>query len=80
MTSAAHIAEVLAGRPVKAHGGNYLVPCPAHDDDRPSLSLRDGDRGLLVHCFAGCSPADVYAAIRRCGRTCSNPATPRPSR
>jgi Toprim domain len=65
MTSAAHIAEVLAGRPVKAHGGNYLVPCPTHDDHRPSLSLRDGDGGLLVHCFAGCSPADVYAAIGR---------------
>ena len=58
MTSAAHIAERLAGAKVRARGGNYLVPCPAHDDDSPSLSLSDGDRGLMVHCFAGCSAGE----------------------
>jgi Toprim domain len=79
MTSAARIAEALAGRPVKAHGGNFLVPCPAHDDDRPSLSLRDGDRGLLVvHCFAGCNPVDVYAAIRRRDRRLLEPGDTAP--
>jgi hypothetical protein len=65
MTDAAHIAAVLTGSKVRALGDNYLVRCPAHDDDMPSLSLRDGDRGLIVHCFAGCSASDVYAAIRR---------------
>ena len=65
--NAASIAKQLAGAKVKARNGNYLVPCPAHDDSSPSLSLRDGDRGLLVHCFAGCAPGDVYAAIRRKG-------------
>src|SRR5262245_32817414 len=65
MSRAARIAEALAGRAVKAHGGNYLVRCPAHEDASPSLSLRDTDRGLQVHCFAGCRPGDVYAAIRR---------------
>jgi len=81
MTVAAHVAMVLAGAKVKALGDNYLVPCPAHDDDMPSLSLRDGDRGLIVHCFAGCSPGDVYAVIRRKdrnlleeGRTAPEPA------
>jgi hypothetical protein len=64
--SAAHIAEVLSGgRKVKALGGNFLVHCPAHEDASPSLSLRDTDRGVMVHCFAGCHPGDVYAAIRR---------------
>jgi putative DNA primase/helicase len=63
--SAAAIAEALAGCPVKRlKGGNYLVCCPAHDDTSPSLSLRDGDRGLIVHCFAGCEARDVYRAIR----------------
>jgi Toprim domain len=66
--SAAVIAESLAGRRIKQlKGGNYLVPCPAHDDSSPSLSLRDGDRGLMVHCWAGCEPGDIYAAIRRRG-------------
>jgi hypothetical protein len=66
--SAAAIAEALTGRPAKPlSGGNYLVCCPAHDDTSPSLSLRDGDRGLIVHCFAGCEARDVYQAIREKG-------------
>jgi putative DNA primase/helicase len=66
--SAGPIAEALTGRPVKRlSGGNYLVCCPAHDDTSPSLSLRDGDRGLIVHCFAGCEARDVYRAIREKG-------------
>jgi hypothetical protein len=67
MSAARDVAEALARAKVKARGGNYLVRCPAHTDDSPSLSLRDGDHGLLVHCFAGCSAAEVYAAIRRKG-------------
>src|SRR5262245_25502397 len=67
--SAAAIAERIAGQKVKkTKGGNYLVCCPAHGDDNPSLSLRDGDRGLLLYCFTGCAPADVFAAIRRIDR------------
>src|SRR5262249_5838757 len=65
MSAAAHVAAVLAGTKVRAHGGNYLVRCPAHDDDSRSLSLRDGTRGLIIHGFAGCSAGDIYAAIRR---------------
>jgi DNA primase len=65
MTSAARIAEALAGRKVAARNGNYLAPCPAHEDNTPSLSLKDGDSGIVVHCFAGCDARDVFAAIRR---------------
>jgi hypothetical protein len=58
----------LAGHRVKPlRGGNYLVPCPAHDDSSPSLSLRDGNRGLMVHCWGGCTARDVYRALRRKG-------------
>ena len=76
--SAARIAEVLAGHKVQARNGNYLVCCPAHDDDSPSLSLCDGDRGVKVHCFAGCSPGDVYAAIRRKDRKLLEPGQTAP--
>jgi hypothetical protein len=78
MSTAARIAEVLAGTKMKAHGGNYLVPCPAHDDDSPSLSLRDGDRGVQVHCFAGCKLKDVYVAIRRKDRKLLEPGDTAP--
>jgi hypothetical protein len=38
--------------------------CPAHDDKGPSLAIRDLDDGrVLVHCFAGCSAAEVVGAV-----------------
>ena len=34
--------------------------CPAHDDDRASLSIRPGDKHRLVFfCQAGCDRADI---------------------
>jgi hypothetical protein len=77
---AAHVAETLVGRRVRACGGNYLVPCPAHEDRSPSLSLKDGEGGLLlINCFAGCNPMDVLAAIRdRLGGSLELHAPPQP--
>jgi hypothetical protein len=47
------------------HGPMAMVRCPAHDDREPSLSLRQGDRGILVNCFAGCDPTDILLELRR---------------
>jgi len=45
-----------------------MAHCPAHDDRNPSLSIRDGNNGKpLLHCFAGCSPEAVIAALRARG-------------
>lgn len=42
----------------------YIARCPAHDDQRPSLSVRDLDDGrILIHCFAGCETSDVLDAV-----------------
>ncbi|RNJ62826.1 MAG: virulence-associated protein E [Porphyrobacter sp. IPPAS B-1204] len=54
---------------VGALGGNWsgysaMCRCPAHMDETPSLSLRQGDSDILVHCFAGCDPADVLRELR----------------
>lgn len=56
------LVEALSGR---WHGYAALCRCPAHADSNPSLSIRQGDRGLLVNCFAGCDPVDVLRALRR---------------
>ena len=45
-------------------GGQYLVRCPAHDDKKPSLGVRELDDGrLLVRCYAGCATEDILDAL-----------------
>jgi len=43
----------------------YNAHCPAHDDNRPSLSIRPGeDVAVLVTCHAnGCTPAQIARAL-----------------
>jgi len=44
--------------------GRGVARCPAHDDRRPSLGFRQGQRGALVVCrSAGCSTASIAEAI-----------------
>lgn len=54
-------ADLLPHLPaVKSPGARgWLAQCPAHDDHSPSLSVRGGDRGLLLKCWAGCSIEDI---------------------
>ncbi len=66
MADARTLTLALKGR---WHGHYGLAFCPAHANTRtPALSLADGDGGrLLCTCFAGCSFADVMAALRGLG-------------
>lgn len=44
--------------------GHWIAACPAHDDKSPSLAIRELDDGrVLLYCFAGCSAAEILAAI-----------------
>ena len=43
--------------------GRWIARCPAHEDRSPSLSIRDIDDRVLVHCFAGCRVGDVLSAV-----------------
>jgi 5S rRNA maturation endonuclease (ribonuclease M5) len=40
-----------------------MAKCPAHKDNNPSLSIREEDGKVLVHCHAGCVQRDVIAAL-----------------
>lgn len=43
---------------------SWVARCPAHDDHRPSLSIRQGDTGcLILKCFAGCNKDDILLAV-----------------
>ena len=49
---------------VRPRGGDkWSAKCPAHVDKSPSLSVREGDRGILVHCFSGCPIEDICTAL-----------------
>lgn len=41
----------------------WIARCPSHDDRSPSLSVKDTDGRVLVHCHAGCSAEAVVAAV-----------------
>jgi len=59
------IALALGGKRV---GNHWLAPCPAHEDNNPSLSIRDANEGrVLVHCHAGCDQSDVIGELRSRG-------------
>ncbi|MGL5674960.1 MAG: phage/plasmid primase, P4 family [Cellulosilyticaceae bacterium] len=58
--------EELLGRleKVKSNGANsYICCCPAHGDKEPSLSIKEVDDRLLMHCHAGCDMQNILSSI-----------------
>ena len=62
---AGFIARALSGH---KSGSGYVARCPAHDDQAPSLSIRDsGDGKVLVKCHTGCSQKSVISELKKRG-------------
>ena len=61
------IADTLLERldKVRSNGpGKWMACCPAHGDRSPSLSIRESDDRVLIHCFSQhCEPNDIMAAV-----------------
>ena len=63
MSTPEDIARALGG--AKRSGSNWSCKCPAHEDQKASLSITQNFSGkLLVHCHAGCDPIDVISHLR----------------
>ncbi len=66
--SAERVARALGGFPTR--DGGWLCPCPlpshgkGRGDRNPSLSVADGEKGLLVNCFGGCLAVDILDELR----------------
>jgi hypothetical protein len=61
-----HSIEKLATRleGVKRTGlGRFVAKCPSHPDKNPSLAVAEKEGRVLFHCFAGCEPTDILAAV-----------------
>lgn len=55
--------EAATGYTPRGRGPRWSFRCPAHGDNGPSLSVRELDDRVLVHCFAGCTVDDVLASL-----------------
>lgn len=64
--TAADLAAAVGG-PCVNKTTYYLVCCPAHNDRSPSLSLRDGEKRVLLRCFSGCSRDSIIDALKQRG-------------
>jgi hypothetical protein len=43
--------------------GKWIALCPAHDDKRPSLSIREADGKVLLKCWTGCGADEIVNAL-----------------
>lgn len=49
---------------VKSRGtGKWSARCPGHPDNNPSLSIQEGDKGLLLKCWAGCELSAITGKL-----------------
>lgn len=56
--------ETKGGSRVKRVDQGYSVCCPAHDDDNPSLSIKEATDGkILLKCFTGCTSEAICGAL-----------------
>jgi putative DNA primase/helicase len=58
------IAIELEGKPL---GDGWIAHCPAHDDKKASLSIRQNNGKVLVKCHAGCTQQDVINELKARG-------------
>ena len=68
MSAALHLSPIdtLVSRleGVKQHGRGHRARCPACGGTSAKLSVSEADNGsVLLHCFGGCAPANVLAAV-----------------
>ena len=61
------LGRLVEGLRARRSASGWTARCPAHDDRTPSLSIGWRDGRVLLHCFGGCTQADVIDALRRRG-------------
>lgn len=60
-----NLLEFLAHLPdARPCGNQFKARCPAHQDDSPSLYVREGEDGrILIKCHAGCAAGAIVSAM-----------------
>lgn len=59
------VVEAFEAQGATVTGGpdNFYTRCPGHDDSKASLSLADGDHGVMVKCHASCEQQELFQAV-----------------
>ena len=79
MTPVENLLERLEA--VKQTGKDrWIARCPAHDDNSPSLSIRDVGETFLVKCWVGCHALDVMEAVNLSPSDFWDGDSPKPAR
>jgi hypothetical protein len=59
-----NVESILAGlQKVSRSANGWMALCPGHADRNPSLSIREGNGKILVHCFAGCTVESICEVL-----------------
>jgi hypothetical protein len=68
MTFLDFIERFPANEKRRNRDGDWHCRCPGHDDgaqsDKFSLHVTRGSNGIVLHCFAGCTPDEIARALR----------------
>lgn len=48
---------------VRKSGAGFVALCSGHDDRSPSLSIREGNRGVLLKCWSGCTLDEICSSL-----------------
>lgn len=65
-TASTRIIEQLHSQQKKTKttgSDSWLAQCPAHEDNNPSLSIRQSRGQALVYCHAGCDTGSILSAL-----------------
>ncbi len=78
-TASTPVGVVLSRlEPAKPSGKGWQARCPAHEDQRASLSVDEGDDGrALLYCHAGCTLDDILTSLHLETRDLFAPQTAR---
>jgi len=63
--NAEQIAKKIGG--AKRTSGAWQCKCPLHDDNKPSLSISDGEKGIVFYCHAGCDQSAIFNHMKESG-------------
>jgi putative DNA primase/helicase len=62
-----NVDSLIRALEARRSGSSWMAECPAHEDRNPSLSIREVDGKVLLHCHAGCTQRDVIDALKARG-------------